>query len=213
MAGRRGRKRDASCCGGERDALHLVDRSGVDEELGPQQLGQLAEVHLGDQHLRVATQHVAEVGGERVEVGEVGLDDLASAGPHPVHATADGAPGGPPADDEDLGVVDVAAQVRGRDVVGDPRDRQKVARLEAYSDQHGIWDCTRCYFCNERCPKGVDPRDANVLRVAISSGGVWRSESRLRQELPPQPILAKPCTQEQVRAVLRQVRANRKQAA
>ena len=26
--------------------------------------------------------------------------------------------------------------------------------------QHGIWECTRCYFCNERCPKGVDPRDA-----------------------------------------------------
>ena len=23
-----------------------------------------------------------------------------------------------------------------------------------------MWDCTRCYFCNERCPKGVDPRDA-----------------------------------------------------
>ena len=29
-----------------------------------------------------------------------------------------------------------------------------------YNDEHGIWDCTRCYFCNERCPKGVDPRDA-----------------------------------------------------
>ncbi|MDX6515602.1 MAG: succinate dehydrogenase / fumarate reductase, iron-sulfur subunit, partial [Gaiellaceae bacterium] len=22
------------------------------------------------------------------------------------------------------------------------------------------WECTRCYFCNERCPKGVDPRDS-----------------------------------------------------
>ena len=29
-----------------------------------------------------------------------------------------------------------------------------------YNAEHGIWDCTRCYFCNERCPKGVDPRDA-----------------------------------------------------
>ena len=29
-----------------------------------------------------------------------------------------------------------------------------------YNGEHGIWDCTRCYFCNERCPKGVDPRDA-----------------------------------------------------
>jgi succinate dehydrogenase / fumarate reductase, iron-sulfur subunit len=29
-----------------------------------------------------------------------------------------------------------------------------------YSEPHGIWDCTRCYFCQERCPKGVDPRAA-----------------------------------------------------
>src|SRR5246127_2098001 len=44
--------------------------------------------------------------------------------------------------------------------VGDPRDAAKVERLEQYNSEHGIWDCTRCYFCNERCPKGVDPRDA-----------------------------------------------------
>ena len=44
--------------------------------------------------------------------------------------------------------------------VGDPRDGRKVERLEALNGEHGIWECTRCYFCNERCPKGVDPRDA-----------------------------------------------------
>jgi succinate dehydrogenase / fumarate reductase, iron-sulfur subunit len=43
---------------------------------------------------------------------------------------------------------------------GDPRDGAKVDRLELLNGQHGIWECTRCYFCNERCPKGVDPRDA-----------------------------------------------------
>jgi succinate dehydrogenase / fumarate reductase iron-sulfur subunit len=53
-----------------------------------------------------------------------------------------------------------AALAKGYRVVGDPRDRQTVERLEAYSAEHGIWDCTRCYFCQERCPKGVDPRDA-----------------------------------------------------
>jgi succinate dehydrogenase / fumarate reductase iron-sulfur subunit len=53
-----------------------------------------------------------------------------------------------------------AALAKGFRFVGDPRDRQTVARLESYSDHHGIWACTRCYFCNERCPKGVDPRDA-----------------------------------------------------
>ena len=50
-------------------------------------------------------------------------------------------------------------------------------------------------------------------RVVFVTGGVWRSESRLRQELPPQPILAKPCTQDQVRAVLRQLRTHPRQAA
>src|SRR5262245_5790007 len=53
-----------------------------------------------------------------------------------------------------------AALAKGFRFVGDPRDRATVERLEAYNDDHGIWDCTRCYFCNERCPKGVDPRDA-----------------------------------------------------
>jgi succinate dehydrogenase / fumarate reductase iron-sulfur subunit len=45
-------------------------------------------------------------------------------------------------------------------LVGDPRDTKKTERLEAVGGEHGIWECTRCYFCNERCPKGVDPRDA-----------------------------------------------------
>src|SRR6185503_17682985 len=51
----------------------------------------------------------------------------------------------------------------------------------------------------------AEARPHLAQRVVFVTGGVWRSESRLRQELPPQPILAKPCTQDQVRAVLRQV--------
>jgi succinate dehydrogenase / fumarate reductase iron-sulfur subunit len=55
-----------------------------------------------------------------------------------------------------------AALAKGFRFVGDPRERTQVERLqsEPYAGEHGIWDCTRCYFCNERCPKGVDPRDA-----------------------------------------------------
>jgi succinate dehydrogenase / fumarate reductase, iron-sulfur subunit len=53
-----------------------------------------------------------------------------------------------------------AALAKGMRFVGDPRDQADVARLNDYNEEHGIWDCTRCYFCNERCPKGVDPRDA-----------------------------------------------------
>lgn len=53
-----------------------------------------------------------------------------------------------------------AALAKGMRFVGDARDGATVERLESYSSEHGIWDCTRCYFCQERCPKGVDPRDA-----------------------------------------------------
>ena len=52
------------------------------------------------------------------------------------------------------------ALAKGMRFVGDPRDAATVERLEEYSGEHGIWECTRCFFCNERCPKGVDPRDA-----------------------------------------------------
>jgi len=53
-----------------------------------------------------------------------------------------------------------AALAKGMRFVGDARDQSTIERLDAYNAQHGIWDCTRCYFCQERCPKGVDPRDA-----------------------------------------------------
>jgi succinate dehydrogenase / fumarate reductase, iron-sulfur subunit len=64
------------------------------------------------------------------------------------------------------------ALAKGFRFVGDPRDGATVERLEQYSGQHGIWECTRCFFCNERCPKGVDPRDsiAKLGAEAIKNG-------------------------------------------
>src|SRR5438270_10213265 len=53
-----------------------------------------------------------------------------------------------------------AALAKGMRFVGDARDATSVERLNSLNSEHGIWDCTRCYFCNQRCPKGVDPRDA-----------------------------------------------------
>jgi len=53
-----------------------------------------------------------------------------------------------------------AALAKGYRFVGDVRDVKTRERLEQMNGYHGVWDCTRCYFCNERCPKGVDPRDA-----------------------------------------------------
>jgi len=61
------------------------------------------------------------------------------------------------ADPDFLGPAALAKAYR---FVGDSRDRDQRERLRDLSGAHGIWDCTRCYFCNQRCPKGVDPRDA-----------------------------------------------------
>ena len=53
-----------------------------------------------------------------------------------------------------------AALAKAARFVGDVRDTGRKERLQMLNGPHGVWDCTRCYFCNERCPKGVDPRDA-----------------------------------------------------
>jgi succinate dehydrogenase / fumarate reductase, iron-sulfur subunit len=68
-----------------------------------------------------------------------------------------------------------AALAKGFRFVGDSRDQAGVERLNKLNDEHGIWDCTRCYFCNERCPKGVDPRDsiAKLGAESIKEGIDW----------------------------------------
>jgi succinate dehydrogenase / fumarate reductase, iron-sulfur subunit len=72
------------------------------------------------------------------------------------------------ADPEFLGPAALAKAAR---FVGDVRDRGTRGRLETVNGPHGVWDCTRCYFCNERCPKGVDPRDA----IAKLGGEIYRN--------------------------------------
>ena len=85
-------------------------------------LRQLAEVHLRHHHLRVAGQHLAEVGRERVEVGEVGVGHPPAAAAEAAHGAVDGAPGRAPPEHEQLGVVDVAGDLDRRDVGGDAGD-------------------------------------------------------------------------------------------
>src|SRR5215203_5880322 len=105
--------------GGEGQAAHPGDRAGVDQVLGPQLAGELAEVELGDDHPRVAPQDVAEVPGQRVQVGEVDLGHAVAAPAHPRGGAVDRPPRRAPTHDDQLGVVDVAGHLRLGDVVGD----------------------------------------------------------------------------------------------
>ena len=76
-----------------------------------------------------------------------------------------------------------AALAKAQRFVGDQRedDDSRRARLKDLNGAHGIWDCTRCYFCNQRCPKGVDPRDA-IAKLGAQSFrfGSGRSSARRR---------------------------------
>jgi len=63
--------------------------------------------------------------------------------------------------------------------LADPRESpfSKQARLSALQDDHGIWDCTRCNFCVEVCPKDVKPMEAIVrLRRASIGQGLTQTE-------------------------------------
>ena len=78
------------------------------------------------------------------------------------------------ADPDFLGPAALAKAYR---FVGDVRDLDTRGRLRDLNGAHGIWDCTRCYFCNQRCPKGVDPRDA-IAKLGAESfrEGLTRDE-------------------------------------
>jgi len=53
-------------------------------------------------------------------------------------------------------------------------------------------------------------RPEQAQRVIFVTGGLWRADSRgLREQLPPQPTLSKPCTAAQIREVLRLLRDTR----
>jgi len=54
----------------------------------------------------------------------------------------------------------------------DPRDDLKEARLEALQGEGGIWDCVRCVYCVQVCPKEVAPMEQiiRMRRKSIHSG-------------------------------------------
>jgi succinate dehydrogenase / fumarate reductase iron-sulfur subunit len=65
-----------------------------------------------------------------------------------------------------------AALAKAYRFVADERDETRHARLMAYSEANGIWDCDTCLYCNEVCPIHVKPMDAimRMREMAIEAG-------------------------------------------
>ncbi len=70
------------------------------------------------------------------------------------------------------GFLGPAALAKALRFVGDPRDGTSRERLEALMGGGGIWDCTHCFECVQRCPKGVAPMDRilELRRRAVDAG-------------------------------------------
>ncbi|MDP3091229.1 MAG: 2Fe-2S iron-sulfur cluster-binding protein [Nitrospira sp.] len=58
--------------------------------------------------------------------------------------------------------------------LSDPREPEKLkgARLAVLQEPNGMWDCTRCNYCVEVCPKDVKPMEAiiRLRRAALDRG-------------------------------------------
>jgi succinate dehydrogenase / fumarate reductase, iron-sulfur subunit len=76
------------------------------------------------------------------------------------------------------GFVGPAALAKADRFLSDPRESNASirARLSALQDEHGMWDCTRCNFCVEVCPKDVKPMEAIIrLRRASLERGLTKA--------------------------------------
>ncbi|MEX0762281.1 MAG: succinate dehydrogenase iron-sulfur subunit [Dehalococcoidia bacterium] len=65
-----------------------------------------------------------------------------------------------------------AALAKAYRFVADPRDDTTHERLGKLNEYPHIWDCTRCYYCVEVCPKDVAPMDRimKMRDMAIEDG-------------------------------------------
>ncbi|HEY5600086.1 MAG TPA: succinate dehydrogenase iron-sulfur subunit [Candidatus Manganitrophaceae bacterium] len=70
------------------------------------------------------------------------------------------------------GFLGPAALAKAYRFQADPRDAIHLGRLEPLQSSDGIWDCVRCNFCVQVCPKDVRPMEQiiRLRRLSIDAG-------------------------------------------
>lgn len=65
-----------------------------------------------------------------------------------------------------------AALAKAQRFVGDSRDQDTLGRIKELSKAGGMWDCTHCGECVERCPKPAEPfyRIKELMAVGLNEG-------------------------------------------
>lgn len=78
------------------------------------------------------------------------------------------------------GFLGPAALAKAYRFVADPREGTKKERLLNLQEKDGIWDCVRCNFCVEVCPKDVKPMEQiiRMRRRSIIEGITWEKGAR-----------------------------------
>jgi len=75
--------------------------------------------------------------------------------------------------DVDESFLGPAALAKAQRFVEDSRDIEKLSRIKELSKDAGIWDCTHCAECSQRCPTDAKPLEKIVsLRTAALNNGV-----------------------------------------
>jgi len=76
------------------------------------------------------------------------------------------------AEEVDKKFLGPAALAKAERFVCDSRDRRQQERITELSADNGIWDCTHCGECSERCPTDAKPleRIVELREVALKSG-------------------------------------------
>ncbi|MFQ5597832.1 MAG: succinate dehydrogenase/fumarate reductase iron-sulfur subunit [Nitrospiria bacterium] len=65
-----------------------------------------------------------------------------------------------------------AALAKAYRIMVDPRDEIGAKRMTSFQEENGIWDCVRCVYCVQVCPKEVEPMEqiVRLRRMSIESG-------------------------------------------